>query len=93
MKGFGSTSRVQARKARSGGRARQLELAVPGRHNVLNALAAVAMGEGARHRVESTSREALADFTAPSGDFSVAARLAVSLSSRITDTIRPRSPL
>jgi UDP-N-acetylmuramate--alanine ligase len=45
MKGFSSTSRVQARKA--GGQVvdlGELELAVPGKHNVLNALAAVALG-------------------------------------------------
>jgi UDP-N-acetylmuramate--alanine ligase len=45
LKGFGSISRVQARK--SGGQVvdlGELELAVPGRHNVLNALAAVALG-------------------------------------------------
>jgi len=44
MKGFGSVSTVRARKP--GGRAvelGQMELAIPGRHNVLNALAAVAM--------------------------------------------------
>ncbi len=44
MKGFGSVSLVRAR--RPGGRAvelGQLQLAVPGRHNALNALAAVAM--------------------------------------------------
>ena len=44
MKGFGSVCTVRARKP--GGRAvelGQLELAIPGRHNVLNALAAVAM--------------------------------------------------
>jgi UDP-N-acetylmuramate--alanine ligase len=46
MIGFGSTSRVRARKG--GGRVveelGQMRLAVPGRHNVLNALAAVALG-------------------------------------------------
>lgn len=45
MKGFGSISRVHARKG--GGEVvdlGELELAVPGRHNVLNALAAVALG-------------------------------------------------
>ncbi len=44
MKGFGSLCTVRAR--RPGGRVvelGQLELAIPGRHNVLNALAAVAM--------------------------------------------------
>jgi UDP-N-acetylmuramate--alanine ligase len=44
LKGFGSLCTVRARKP--GGRAvelGQLQLAVPGRHNVLNALAAVAM--------------------------------------------------
>ncbi len=45
MKGFGSVSRVQARRV--GGQIDELgelELAVPGKHNVLNALAAVALG-------------------------------------------------
>ncbi|HET9467540.1 MAG TPA: UDP-N-acetylmuramate--L-alanine ligase, partial [Vicinamibacterales bacterium] len=44
LKGFGSVCSVRARKP--GGRAvelGQLQLAIPGRHNVLNALAAVAM--------------------------------------------------
>jgi len=44
MKGFGSVCTVRARKP--GGRVvelGQLQLAIPGRHNVLNALAAVAM--------------------------------------------------
>jgi UDP-N-acetylmuramate--alanine ligase len=44
LKGFGSVSTVRARKP--GGRAvelGQLQLAIPGRHNVLNALAAVAL--------------------------------------------------
>jgi UDP-N-acetylmuramate--alanine ligase len=44
LKGFGSLCTVRARKP--GGRAvelGQLELAIPGRHNVLNALAAIAM--------------------------------------------------
>lgn len=44
LKGFGSVSAVRARKP--GGRLvelGQLQLAIPGRHNVLNALAAVAM--------------------------------------------------
>jgi UDP-N-acetylmuramate--alanine ligase len=46
MNGFGSTSRVRAR--RGGGRVvedlGEMRLAVPGTHNVLNALAAVALG-------------------------------------------------
>jgi UDP-N-acetylmuramate--alanine ligase len=45
MTGFGSVSRVQTR--RRGGQTADLgalELAVPGRHNVLNALAAIALG-------------------------------------------------
>ena len=44
LKGFGSTSRVQARKADQVVDLGELELAVPGKHNVLNALAAVALG-------------------------------------------------
>jgi UDP-N-acetylmuramate--alanine ligase len=45
LKGFGSVSRVKAR--RPGGQIvdlGELQLAVPGKHNVLNALAAVALG-------------------------------------------------
>jgi len=70
MNGFGSTSRVQARKADQVVDLGELTLAVPGRHNVLNALAAVALGRelgiGWSHIAE-----ALAGFTGAERRFQV----------------------
>ncbi len=57
MKGFGSLCTVRAR--RPGGRVvelGQMELAIPGRHNVLNALAAVAMARELGIAWSDTSR-------------------------------------
>ncbi len=91
LEAFGSTCRVvqsteQGKRTELGA----LRLRVPGRHNLLNALAAVAVGleTGVPFpRIAS----ALEQFAAPSAVFSAVGKSAASWSSTTTAITRPRS--